>query len=140
MKKALAGMGLVVLAALATPAAAADPGTVYGSANAVRTLAPYVHLIEAKGGVAVAASSLGSGQLVLDVLDGKAAAAAIAMPLTQAVAAAREAAWAEGRMLRVPDSIQFHPVAGLTVDGVAVGFVTIGTSPAGLQQVLAQLR
>ncbi len=140
MKKALAGIGLVVLAALATPAAAADEGAVYASGNALRMLAPYVHLIEAKGGVAVTRSSLGTGQLVLDVLDGKAVAAAIAMPLPQAVAAAREAAWAEGRMLRLPDSIQFHPVAGLTVDGVAVGFVTVGTPPAGLREVLAQLR
>lgn len=139
MKKALAGIGLVVLATLATPAAAADQGAVYASANALQMLAPYVGLIEAKGGVAVTASSLGTGQLVLDVLDGKAVAAAIAMPLPQAVAAAREAAWAEGRMLTIPDSIRFHPVSGLAADGAAVGFVTIGTPPAGLREVLHQL-
>ena len=139
MKNLFAATGLVLAAALALPAAA-DTSVVYGSTSAVHTLAPYAGLIEAKGDVVLTPSALGTGQLVLDVIDGKAAAAAIAMPLPQAVAAAREAAWFEGRMILIPDSLRFQEVAGLSSDGVPVGFVMVDAAPAGLQKVLAELR
>lgn len=140
MKRAFLTAGLVVLATWTGPATADDAPTVYGSASAVRILAPYIHLIESRGEVAVVSSSAGTGQLVLDVLDGKAAVAAIAMPLPYAVAAARAAAWEDGRMLVIPESLQFHPVTALSADGTTVGFVTLGAPPASLQKVLAELR
>jgi hypothetical protein len=142
MKSVFAISSFAILATLAMPAAstAADPVSVYGSAQAVRMLAPYAGLIEAKGGVAITASTHGSGQLVLDVLDGKAVAAAIAMPLPLAIAAAREAAWDEGRVLNIPISLRFYPVAGLGLDDVPAGFVTIGTPPEALRKVLVDLR
>ncbi len=140
MKRAFLTTGFIILAALAMPATADDARTVYGSASAVRMLTPYINLIQARGDVAIVASPSGTGQLVLDVLDGKTAVAAIAMPLAHAVAAARAAAWEDGRMLNIPESLQFHPVAALSVDGAPVGFVTLGAPPAGLQKVLAELR
>jgi hypothetical protein len=140
MKRAFLTAGLIILATLAAPATADDARTVYGSASAVRMLAPYLNLIESRGEVAVVASSSGTGQLVLDVLDGKASVAAIAMPLPQAVAAARVAAWEEHRMLVIPESLEFHPVTALSGNGAQVGFVTLGAPPASLQKVLAELR
>jgi hypothetical protein len=140
MKRAFLTAGLILLATSALAARADDARTVYGSASAVKMLAPYVTLIESRGDVALVASPSGTGQIVLDVLDGKAAAAAIAMPLSYAVAAARAAAWEEGRMLNIPESLQFHPVAALSTTGAPVGFVTLGAAPASLQKVLAELR
>lgn len=140
MKRAFLTAGLLLFATLAVAARADDARTVYGSASAVRMLAPYLNLIESRGGVAIVASSSGTGQIVLDVIDGKAAVAAIAMPLAHAVAAARLAAWEEGRILTLPDSLQFHPVAALSGTQATVGFVTLGAAPAGLQKVLVELR
>jgi hypothetical protein len=140
MKRAFLTTGLIILATLAVPAMADDARTVYGSASAVRMLAPYLNLIESRGDVAIVASPSGTGQIVLDVLDGKTAVAAIAMPLPHAVAAARVAAWEEGRMLNIPESLQFYPVAALSGTGAPVGFVTLGAPPASLQKVLAELR
>ncbi len=140
MKRVFLATGLAILATLAIPAMADDARTVYGSASAVRMLAPYLNLIESKGDVAIAVSPSGTGQLVLDVIDGKATVAAIAMPLPQAVAAARVAAWEEGRMLLIPESLQFQPVSALSGIGAPVGFVTLGATPARLQKVLDELR
>ncbi|HEX7402892.1 MAG TPA: hypothetical protein VF287_02680, partial [Usitatibacter sp.] len=99
MRNVLAAIGLVILATLALPAEAGGKSAVYGSASAVGMLAPYLGLIDAKSEVSVSVSPLGSGQLVLDVLDGKSVAAVVAMPLPQAIAAAREAAREQGRTL-----------------------------------------
>ena len=140
MKRAFLTTGLIILATLAVPATADDARTVYGSASAVRMLAPYLNLIQSKGDVEIVASPSGTGQLVLDVLDGKTSVAAIAMPLPHAVAAARVAAWEEHRMLIIPESLEFHPVAALSGTGAPVGFVTLGAPPASLQKVLAELR
>ena len=140
MKRAFLTAGLILLATLATPAGADDARTVYGSASAVRMLAPYLNLIQSRGEVAIVASHVGTGQLVLDVIDGKATVAAIAMPLAHAVAAARLAAWEEGRILNLPESLQFHPVAALSGTDATVGFVTLGAAPASLQKVLVDLR
>jgi hypothetical protein len=138
MKKAIAATVFVMLAALA-PHAMADEATVYGSSSAVRMLAPYTGLIQAKAGLKVAASPLGTGQLVLDVIDGKASAALVSMPLVDAVAAAREAAWSEGRMLKVPESLQFREVGSLRNGDVPVGFVTVGAPSGALSRVIADL-
>ena len=135
MKHVIAALAL---AFAALPSHAGEP--VAASASAMRLLAPYAGMIEIKADVSLVASSHGTGQLVLDVLDGKASAAAIAMTLPQAIAAAREAAWEEGRMLVIPDSLQFDPVASLSQGGQVVGFVTVGESAAPLRATLAGLR
>ena len=54
---------------------------------------------------------VGTGQAMLDLIDGKTDAAMVSVPLAEAVAAAREAAWAEGRMLKLP------PLAWRAIDG-----------------------
>jgi hypothetical protein len=132
---------ITLFAASAIPAAALDDAhTVLASPTALRSLAPYRTLIEAKGDVALVESSRGTGQMVLDVLDGKAPAAAIAMPLAQAVDAARVVAWEEHRLLIVPETIQFHSLSGLSSPAVPIGFVTIGQAPTSLKDVLLALR
>jgi hypothetical protein len=103
-------------------------------------LAPHLAVVEATSDVAVTTATVGSGQLVLDVIDGKAPAAAVAMTLPQAMAAAREAAWQEGRMLVVPEGLQFHEVARYERDARPVGFVTVGAPSPQLEKAMGYLR
>ncbi|HEX7607423.1 MAG TPA: hypothetical protein VF348_11975 [Usitatibacter sp.] len=140
MKNKIAAIGLVVFAALALPAWAGGKSAVYGSAGAVGMLAPYLGLIDARSEVSVSVSPLGSGQLVLDVLDGKSVAAVVAMPMPQAIAAARDTAREQGRTLVVPDSLLFHELKELSRGDTPIGFVTLGPAPAGLRKLLAELR
>ena len=139
MRKAFAAAGFMACAAWAGSAAAAD-AVLYGSLNAVRMLKPYSGLMLSRAGLSLTASTSGTGQLVLDVIDGKESVAAIAMPLAQAVAAAREAAWAEGRTLKVPETLQFREVSSLRKGETSVGFVTVGAPSAALEQLLSDLR
>jgi uncharacterized MnhB-related membrane protein len=140
MKRASAIVCLSILVAALPAAAARDRLQVVGSPAAVFLLAPHLEQIESRSDVAVTVAAIGSGQSMLDVLDGKAAVAAVAMPLTEAVAAAREAAWSEGRIIAVPDTIQFHEVGRLAFDHRPVGFITLGTPSLELERVLVQLR
>ena len=140
MKRTCALLCLSILTAALPAAAARDRVQVVGSPAAVFLLAPHLAQVESRSDVAVNADAVGSGQAMLDVIDGKAAAAAVAMPLTQAVAAAREAAWAEGRMIAVPETIQFHEVGRLAKGDQPVGFVTVGAPSLELERVLIQLR
>ncbi len=140
MKKRYAAAAVLALTAWAQTAVAGDDGVVYGSASAVRMLAPYAGLMQAKAGVALSASNYGTGQLVLDVIDGKSQAAVVSMPLVQAVAAAREAAWSEGRILGIPESLVFHEVESLRNGDVPVGFVTVGEPTGALGKMIADLR
>jgi len=71
---------------------------------------------------------------------GKAPAAVVAMTLAQAMAAAREAAWQEGRMLKVPEALQFHEVARFERDSRPVGFVTVGAPSPQLEKAMGYLR
>jgi hypothetical protein len=111
-----------------------------GSPAAVFLLAPHLGQVEATTEIAVTAATVGSGQLVLDVIDGKAPAAVVAMTLDQAMAAAREAAWQEGRMLKVPEALQFHEVARFERDSRPVGFVTVGAPSPQLEKAMGYLR
>ncbi len=140
MKSPFAAIVLAIATSVTLPALAGERDVVYGPDSAVRLLAPYVDEIQAKSDIAIRASKRDIGQLVLEVIDGKATAAAIAIPLPQALAAAREAAWAEGRMLTFPVSLRFHEVAAVSRDGVPAGLVTLGAAPESLDRVLAELR
>ena len=80
---------------------------------------------------------MGTAQAMLDVLDGRASVAAVAMTLPEAVAAAREAAWSEGRMLMVPAGITFHQVGTVERGAKPVGFVTVSAPSPQLLKVLA---
>ena len=139
MKSPFAAIVLAIATSVALPAPAGERDVVYGPESAVRLLAPYVDEIQAKSDIAIRTSKRDIGQLVLEVIDGKATAAVIAIPLSQAVAAARGAAWAEGRMLTLPVSLRFHEVAGVSRDGVPAGLVTLGAAPESLDKVLAEL-
>ena len=106
-----------VIAALAFPVAA-ETLAVRGSVQAKTLVAPHLAKIRDKAGVDLDVATVGTGQAVLDVIDGRAEIALVAMPLAEAVAAARETAWAEGRMLAVP-ALDYRPV-----DGAGVAFVS----------------
>jgi hypothetical protein len=135
MKTTCAALAIAALFAL--PASARE---LQGSPAAVFMIAPHLAQIEATSDVKVTAATVGSGQLVLDVIDGKAPAAAVAMSLADAMAAAREAAWAEGRMLVVPETLQFHEVARFERDARPVGFVTLGAPSPELERAMGYLR
>jgi hypothetical protein len=137
MKTIYAALALV---GLAFTAHARDTREVLGSPAAVFLLAPHLAQVEATSDIAVTAATVGSGQLVLDVIDGKAATAAVAMNLAQALAAAREAARQEGRTLVVPATLQFHEVARFERDARPVGFVTVGAPSPELERVVELLR
>ena len=108
MRKAMLA---AALAAMSLTAAAAERFEVPGSAHARSLLAPHIDRIRAKAGIDLAVTPVGTGQAVLDVVDGRAELALVAVPLAEAVAAAREAAWAEGRMLALPP-LDARPLEG----------------------------
>lgn len=106
-------MRLIALCfALAATAALAEPLEIPGAASARIALAPHAERIRAETGVDLEILPVGTGQAMLDLIDGKTDAAVVTVPLVEAVAAAREAAWAEGRMLKLP------PLAWRAIDGV----------------------
>jgi hypothetical protein len=135
--KTICAATALALVALTAPASARE---LQGSPAAVFLLAPHLEQVRATSDLDVTAATVGSGQLVLDVIDGKAAAAAVAMTLPEAMAAAREAAWQEGRMLLVPEGLQFHEVARFERDARPVGFVTVGAPSPQLEKVMGYLR
>lgn len=140
MRRASVTLCIFLLAAALPAAAARDRIEVAASPAVAFLMAPHLAQVEKRSDVEVNLSAVGSAQAMLDVVDGKAKAAAVAMPLSQAVAAAREAAWAEGRMIKVPDTIQFHEVGRIARDDLPVGFVTVGPPSLELERVLVQLR
>lgn len=67
-------------------------------------------------------TSADEGRAMLDVLEGKAAAASVTTNLYDAVMAARETAWADKqRMLVVPATLRIQPMAGKPGALVTVG-------------------
>ena len=115
----LAAVATAVLA-LAGAAHAAEPLSVEGSSSARFALQSHVERLKASGQAALDVVPVGTGLAMLHLIDGKSDAAVITMPLVEAVAAAREAAWGEGRLLRVP-ALAYHPIEG--VEGA--GLVTV---------------
>lgn len=64
------------------------------------------------------------GLAIIDLLDGVIAAAEVSSDFQEALADARIAAFAQGRLLSIPASLEFHP-AGTA--GSARAFVTLGS-------------
>jgi hypothetical protein len=52
------------------------------------------------------------GLAIIDLLDGVAEVAEVSSDLEEALADARIAAFAQGRLLSIPMSLEFHPAAG----------------------------
>jgi hypothetical protein len=139
MKTAYAAIALAALT-FSLPALAQEARDVPGSPAAVFLLSPHLTSLQATSDLAITAATVSSGHLVLDVIEGKASAAVVALSLPQAIAAAREAAWEEGRMLVVPQTLQFHEVARYSTDSRPVGFVTLGSPTTQVQNALGYLR
>ena len=125
---------------LGLPALCAESLPVSGSPALRYLLAPHVERIRSTSDVAIEVEPVGTSQAMLDLIDGKSAVAGVTMSLPEALAAAREAAWAEGRMLRVPATLTFHQVGAIGQGARPVGFVTVGEPSYELQRVLGYLR
>jgi len=121
--------GVLVASTLALSAGAAGTLQVSG-APLPRT--------KAKSGVDVAFVPTDSGKALLDLIDGKTSVAAVRTSLADAVADAREEAWATHRMIKVPPTIRLHVIAG--TDASATGLVTLGEPSREVAQLLAALR
>lgn len=123
--------------AIALPAAAVDRLEVSGSPLTQNLVAHHLEAIEASTGVELDVSAVGCAKAMLDLIDGKVGVAAVSMSLPQALAAAREQAFGEGRLLLAPPGLAFHEV-GAGERGLA--FVTVGAPSPELQKVLTYLR
>lgn len=131
---------LFAAALLACAAAAAESLEVRGSTAARLLVAPHVEALRAASDVDLVIAPRGTGQAVLDVIDGQASVALVAGPLTEAVAAAREAAWADGRILMVGERLAFHPIASVDNGARELGFVTAAAPSPQLERVLGYFR
>ena len=131
---------LLAAALLASTAAVADTLEVRGSSAARLLVAPHLERIRAASDVRLVVDARGTGAAVLDVIDGQAPAALVAGPLTEAVAAAREAAWAEGRILMVGERLAFHPIASVDNGARELGFVTAASPSPDLARVIEYFR
>jgi hypothetical protein len=141
MKRAATILGSIVLTLAASHTAlAAETLPVAGSPALRYLLAPHVERISASSKVELEVEPVGTAQAMLDVLDGKASVAGVVMTLPEAVAAAREAAWSEGRMLMVPAGLTYHQVGTLERGARPIGFVTVSAPSPQLLKVLAYLR
>lgn len=121
---------LATLLATATAVQAADTFEVRGSASALAVVSPHLDRIRDRAGIDLQVTPVRMGRAMLDLADGRTDIVLIAVPLMDAVAAAREAAWMEGRVIAVPP-LDYRPLDG--ADGV--GFV----SRQGMQPRLARL-
>jgi len=108
---------LALASPLACATAAAESLEIQGAASARMALEPHAARIRAETGVDIKVVPVGTGQAMLDLIDGKSDAAIVTVSLVDAVAAAREAAWAEGRLLKLP-ALAWRAVDG--TPGVAV--------------------
>jgi len=135
MKITLALAGL-----LASQLACAETLQVPGSTAARVALAPHVDRIEKASGVDVVVVPQGTGSAILDLIDGRTNVAVVTVPLTEAVAAARETAWEQGRILAVGPSISYHEVARLDEGARPLAFVTTTQPSATLGRVMDYLR
>jgi hypothetical protein len=137
MKRTIAGLSLSILAA--APALAAEHVSISSSAPMSYLLAPHLDGMRAASGVDVELEAMGTGEAILDVIDGHAEAAAVAMPLAQALAAARDAARSEGSRLTIPATLRFHAIG--SIDGThVVGFVTRGAPSPAVEKLVVYLK
>ena len=126
-----------VALAFALPAAADEKLEVSGSPLTRNLVERHHEAIQASSGVEIDVSAVGCGKAMLDLIDGKVSVAAVSMSLPLAVAAAREQAYAEGRILPLPVTLKYHDVGAVANE---LAFVTVGAPPPELQKVLMYLR
>jgi DNA-binding transcriptional LysR family regulator len=126
-------------AAFSLPAWAADHLEVSAAGSASRTLAPHLQKIRDASNVELAVNTVGTGQAILDVIDGKSTVAIVSTTsLWDAVGAARVAAWSEGhRVVAVSPTLTMYPIA---VGGAQpLAFVTNAAPSPQLAKVIAYL-
>ena len=119
---------------------AADRLVVSGAASAHFMIAPYAERIRDASDVELVVNPVGTGQAMLDLLEGRSRVAVITVPVYDAVAAARVAAWSsEHRLLAVGKDLEYHRVRSLDGSGRPLAFVTIGAPAPGLARVIDYL-
>jgi hypothetical protein len=139
MKTSFAAAALCALLSLP---AAADPLELRAAESASRPLATHLLEIRAATQVEVVVNVVGTGQSMLDLIDGKSAVAVVATDsLWDAVAAARVAAWNEGkRLLVVRPTLAFHTISAADDANGPLAFVTNAPPSPQLAKVMDYLR
>jgi hypothetical protein len=139
MKRSL--VAAFVALTLAAPAAFAEVVEISVSREMdQRVLAPQTQSILRSSDVTLKMRTSVDGEAMIDLLDGKVAAAAIAGNLQEAVADARIAAFARNRVLSFPKTLAFHEVGRIAPNNVPYGFVTVGKPGEPLARVIAFMR
>jgi hypothetical protein len=124
-------------AALAGSGFAADRLEVQGATSAHYMLKPYAERILAASDVQFAVTPVGTATAMLDLIEGRAQAAIVTVPLMDAVASARVMAWSEHRkLLMVQPGLTYHAVATVDPNGRPLAFVTMGAPSPELARVI----
>lgn len=136
----IAAAAVAALATLAASAFAADHLALPGATSAYYMLKGQAERIRAASDVDVEVDAVGTGQAMLDVIEGRTPAAVVTVPLADAVASARVAAWtSERRLLMVSQSLVYTPVPTLDPNGRPLAFVTMGAPSPQLARVIDYL-
>jgi hypothetical protein len=138
MKTAL--LAAMLAAALAGPALA-EPLELQGATSAHYMLRPYVAGLHDALEVDLTVAPVGTSQAMLDLIAGRADVAVITVPLADAIASARIAAWSESRRLLVVDdsTLRYHEIPHLDPNGRPLAFVTRGDPALPVARVIAYL-
>jgi hypothetical protein len=127
-------------AAFGLPAWAADHLDVSAAGSASRALAPHLQKIRSASDVELVVNPVGTGQAMLDVIEGKAAVALVSTTsLWDAVGAARVAAWSEGHRVIAVGELAIYPVHMGGDGSQPLAFVTNAAPSPQLAKVLAYL-
>jgi hypothetical protein len=127
---------------LSSQAFCADRLEVSAAGSASVTLSPHLERIRQGSNVHLVVNSVGTGQAMLDLIDGRANVAAVSTTtLWDAIGAARVAAWAEGkRLVNVDGALVFHPILSGDAGAHPLAFVTHGSASPQLVKVMDYLR
>jgi hypothetical protein len=130
----------ILAALLATPVMASDRLQVPGAASAHYMLKPYAERIRVASGVDLDVTPVGTGQAMLDLIQGRAGVAVVTVPLVEAVASARILEWStQHRLLMVAARFNYHAVPAVDPNGRPLAFVTIGEPSPELARVIRYL-
>jgi hypothetical protein len=130
----------IVLATFAVSAVAADRLEIPGADSAHYLLAPHHDRIASASDVDLVVTPVGSGQAVLDVIEGRAQVAVVTESFADAVADARLAKWTgEHRLLLVSRSLTYYPIAAASADARPLAFVTMSAPSPQLTRLIQYL-
>jgi len=126
----IARIAACLAALLASSAFAADRLEAEGATSAYYMLKPHAAGLREKTGVDLVVSPVGTARAMLDLIEGRTAAAVVTAPLADAVEAARALAWSEqGRVLDSKAKLTYTPLPAIDASGRMLAIVTVGAPP-----------